>query len=161
MDWQVKQLQGEVSQLGIPVRRQRSDAASEPVWRALADFPLSTASTMTFKANLLPRATATFCQQAARLLEGPRLLAHAGNGIVIGHVDGDVTLDRAGTMLRSLQEAATAVQGNVVVVRCPAAWKAELPVWGTPRGDVSLMRAIKEKLDPRRLFNPGRFVDGL
>jgi FAD/FMN-containing dehydrogenase len=34
-------------------------------------------------------------------------------------------------------------------------------VWGQPRGDLGLMRQVKDQLDPRRLFNPGRFVDGL
>jgi glycolate oxidase FAD binding subunit len=51
--------------------------------------------------------------------------------------------------------------GQVVVLRCPPAWKQQISVWGPPRGDVGLMRAVKEKLDPRRLFNPGRFVDGI
>ena len=26
---------------------------------------------------------------------------------------------------------------------------------------IALMRTVKEHLDPRRLFNPGRFVDGI
>jgi FAD/FMN-containing dehydrogenase len=47
-----------------------------------------------------------------------------------------------------------------VVLRCPAAWKQAVSVWGPPRGDVALMRTIKDKLDPRRIFNPGRVVDG-
>jgi glycolate oxidase FAD binding subunit len=128
----------------------------------------------------LPRAVAQFCQAASKLfvvpplggVEPPKggttngpaellLKAHAGNGIVIGHLHGDLTLDRARTMLERLQEAATAAQGNVVILRCPAVWKASLPVWGAPRPDAWLMRAIKEELDPRRLFNPGRFVDGI
>ena len=37
----------------------------------------------------------------------------------------------------------------------------ELPVWGRPRGDAWLMRQVKQALDPRRLFNPGRFVGGI
>ena len=32
---------------------------------------------------------------------------------------------------------------------------------GATLADVALMRAVKEKLDPHGLFNPGRFVDGL
>ena len=48
-----------------------------------------------------------------------------------------------------------------MVLRCPTAWKAVLPIWGLPRGDAWLMRTVKEKLDPRRLFNPGRFVEGI
>jgi glycolate oxidase FAD binding subunit len=63
-------------------------------------------------------------------------------------------------MLTPLRETATAAQGNLVLLRCPTAWKATLPVWGEPRDDAWLMRTVKEKLDPRRLFNPGRFVAG-
>jgi FAD/FMN-containing dehydrogenase len=29
-------------------------------------------------------------------------------------------------------------------------------VWGAPRGDAWLMRRVKDSLDPRGLFNPGR-----
>ena len=56
---------------------------------------------------------------------------------------------------------AAAARGNVVLLRCPTEWKRELPVWGRPRGDGWLMKAIKEKLDPKGIFNPGRFVDGI
>jgi len=63
-------------------------------------------------------------------------------------------------MLGALQEAATASQGNVAILKCPAAWKTALPVWGLPRNDYWLMRAVKDKLDPKGIFNPGRFVDG-
>jgi FAD/FMN-containing dehydrogenase len=41
------------------------------------------------------------------------------------------------------------------------AWKRQLPVWGRERGDLWLMRRVKEQLDPRHLFNPGRFVGGI
>ena len=51
--------------------------------------------------------------------------------------------------------------GNIVILRCPSAWKKDLPVWGAPRSDVWLMRAVKQQLDPHGLFNPGRFVDGI
>ena len=64
-------------------------------------------------------------------------------------------------MLEGLMRQALAAQGNLVLPRCPPAWKAALPVWGRPRGDAWLMHRVKEKLDPRRLFNPGRFVDGI
>src|SRR5207249_4058689 len=87
--------------------------------------------------------------------------AHAGNGIIIGHAESDLTLEQAVPMLNVLCDSAKEGQGNVIIPRCPVAWKSQVPVWGVPRGDFTLMRAVKEKLDPRRLFNPGRFVDGL
>ncbi len=64
-------------------------------------------------------------------------------------------------MLKKLRDLAGAGQGHVIVLRCPSGWKDAGLVWGPPRGDVWLMRKVKEQLDPRRLFNPGRFVDGI
>ncbi|OUN00163.1 MAG: hypothetical protein BAA04_09415 [Firmicutes bacterium ZCTH02-B6] len=51
--------------------------------------------------------------------------------------------------------------GNLVVERAPAALKRELPVWGDPPASLFLMRALKEKFDPHRILNPGRYVGGI
>lgn len=161
VSWQVTQLQSEVKKLGMEERGRWIDAAAEPLWAALANYPLAINSPLTFKANFLPQATAAFCEQAVQLPAVRGLLAHAGNGIVIGHTAADLTREQAQAMLIQLQAAAVAAQGNLVLWRCPSGWKNSLPVWGAPRGDYWLMREIKNKLDPRRIFNPGRFVDGL
>jgi glycolate oxidase FAD binding subunit len=155
--WQVQQLIRELSAAGIPGGDTLANATAEPLWRFLRDFRLLPAL-LTFKANLLSHAVADFCQRAKALHPELLLHAHAGSGIVVGHVPRDLTADRAALMLKELQDTAAAAHGNVVVLRCPSAWKKTLPVWGTPRGDAALMRAVREKLDPRRLFNPGRFL---
>jgi glycolate oxidase FAD binding subunit len=156
--WQVQQLQQESAGAAQTVW---TGADVDPLWRGLADFPHRSESALTFKANLLPSATAGFCRETAGLCERLLLQAHAGNGIVIGHVDGDLTLELAREILNPLLAAATAAQGNLVILRRPTAWKTVLPVWGSPRCDHWLMRIVKEKLDPGNLFNPGRFVDGI
>ncbi len=158
--WQQRQLLAELGPL-------QADAiwvtggSPRLVYKQQADFQLWPEAHVTFKANLRPSQAPAFC----RLASGPgdRLLiqAHAGSGIVIGHLVGDWTLDDVKPLVTMLLEAAAADQGNLVLTRCPAAWKRELPVWGQPRDDAWLMRTIKNKLDPRRLFNPGRFVDGI
>jgi glycolate oxidase FAD binding subunit len=80
---------------------------------------------------------------------------------VYGHFSGDLTLERLQEMLKGLQDAAEAAQGNLILPRCPPEWKRSLPVWGRPRDDAWLMREVKAKFDPRGLFNPGRFIDGI
>jgi FAD/FMN-containing dehydrogenase len=63
--------------------------------------------------------------------------------------------------LNRWRDAAKSHDGRVVVTRCPAGWKTPDLVWGPPADDTWVMREVKTKFDPRRLFNPGRFVDGL
>ena len=36
-----------------------------------------------------------------------------------------------------------------------------LATWGAAPSDASLMRAVKEQFDPKRLLNPGRFLYGV
>jgi glycolate oxidase FAD binding subunit len=159
--WQVQQLVKELPAKQVRGLEVRANAAADRLWQALVEHRHRPDVALTFKANVLPRAVAEFCRDTAALSDGLQLQAHAGNGIVLGHATGNLTFDAAQTMLTAVQRAATASQGNVVLLQCPSAWKKTLPVWGSPRGDVWLMRQVKEKLDPRRLFNPGRFVDAL
>jgi glycolate oxidase FAD binding subunit len=159
IEWQVNQLQREVSDFGSPILRH--DGAGETMWTNLVDFPPSERTSVTFKANLLPSATATFCENLIAQKNPPVFHAHAGNGVVIGHLNPEVTLQDAASLIRQAVDAAVACQGNLVLLRCPPAWKKNLPVWGNPRPDNWLMRVVKDKLDPKGLFNPGRFVAGI
>jgi glycolate oxidase FAD binding subunit len=175
IDWQVQQLIKEISPVGALGLEARAGAAADPLWTVLAGWSSLADARLTFKANLLPSAVAPFCRQAAARAavaacgrprdgdSGSSLLlhAHAGAGIVRGHLTGDLTLDEARAMLKEFSASAERAQGNLVLPRCPVEWKRSLPIWGAPRGDLWLMRRVKEQLDPRRLFNPGRFVDGI
>ncbi len=161
VDWQVRQLMQEVLPTGVRGMEARAGAASSSLWQALAEAVDSPDARLSFKANLLPGWVGPFCLRAAEVSEGLRLHAHAGSGIVHGHFSGDLTLERVQEMLKGLQGAAEAAQGNLILPRCPPEWKRSLPVWGRPRGDARLMREVKAKFDPRGLFNPGRFIDGI
>ena len=159
--WQVERLGQELpKEVRATDSEFRGDLASLLV-QTWADFPLTNPGGLTFKANVVPVATAEVFRKADALTPRPALVAHAGNGIVFGHLPGDVGVERAAAILDELGRLAAERAGNAVVVRCPAAWKATIPVWGRPTADRVLMRAVKAKLDPARVFNPGRFVDGI
>ena len=160
VSWQVQQLLQELPADARPGLETRIGLTTEPLWRALAQGPTGTEDSLTFKANLLPRTTADFSTRLDTLGDGPAIHAQAGNGIVWGQVAEIGTPERAAALLKQLQDWA-GPEGNVVVPRCPPAWKAALPIWGKPRADGWLMRTIKQQLDPRGLFNPGRFVEGI
>jgi glycolate dehydrogenase FAD-binding subunit len=88
----------------------------------------------------------------------PSIWANAGNGVAYAGCD-------APTDASALSAARAEVQGlggnaSLVVQRCPTVLKRALDVWGDPQG-VSLMRALKTKLDPRGTLNPGRYVGAL
>jgi glycolate oxidase FAD binding subunit len=167
VSWQVQQMIREVG--GAPrgdgagatsVLDVRAGAACDPLWRALGEFPLRPEARLSFKANLLPGKVAEFCHTADGF-EEVLVQAHAGSGVVRGHAGGGLTWERAGAMLKELLALAESARGNVVLTQAPPDWKRELPVWGRPRQDAWLMRQVKDRLDPHRLFNPGRFIDGI
>jgi glycolate oxidase FAD binding subunit len=161
VEWQVQQLIREVPAASVQGLGARAGNASEPLWQALVEFLLPAGARLSFKANLLPSAVASFCNEAGRLAPGVLLHAQAGSGIVRGHLAGDLTAERVQAMLKGLHPLAQAAQGNVVLPLCPPEWKRTLPVWGLPRGDAGLMQKVIHTLDPRRLFNPGRFLQGI
>jgi glycolate dehydrogenase FAD-binding subunit len=63
--------------------------------------------------------------------------------------------------VQSLRAAVEARGGALVVEAASAEVKRRIGVWGAPRVDFALMRALKEQMDPKRTLSPGRFVGGL
>lgn len=63
--------------------------------------------------------------------------------------------------VKALRKEVEDLQGTLIVQQCPAALKDELDVWGATNEALPLMRQIKEKFDPARILNPGRFVGGI
>jgi len=64
----------------------------------------------------------------------------------------------------SIQELRTffeSLGGTLVVQAMPAQWRGKVDAWGAPPPAFGLMRALKERFDPARRLNPGRFVGGL
>jgi FAD/FMN-containing dehydrogenase len=60
-----------------------------------------------------------------------------------------------------LLETALDLSGNAILESGPQALKSQVDVFGeTPRG-FGLMSKIKEKMDPKNILSPGRFVGRL
>jgi glycolate oxidase FAD binding subunit len=71
---------------------------------------------------------------------------------------GDLALEAA---LTALRRAAQAGEGALVLERASPALRRRMDAWGPARADIALMRALKERLDPRAVLAPGRFVGGI
>lgn len=158
VSFQVRQLASEIATRCRIVGH--IDGTGQPIWDALTAAAAWTDGGTVFRANLLPSKTAAFCQ-AVDTEPRPLVCAHAGNGIVWGHWRAGLTLEAATAALQRWRGLAGQGGGSVIVPACPSVWKRALDVWGPPSDDVWLMRAVKAQLDPRGLFNPGRFVAGI
>jgi FAD/FMN-containing dehydrogenase len=66
-------------------------------------------------------------------------------------------LRRALTTLRAELEK---IGGSLVVLHIPANIEA-FDAWGSPGDSLSLLKAVKARLDPSSTLNPGRFVGGI
>jgi glycolate oxidase FAD binding subunit len=136
----------------LEITRIEADSAAQ-AWTALVEFAVPAEDPVTFKANLRPSRTMEFLEAAAA--HDIVVQAHAGNGIVIGHLPDDVTsAGAAKSLLDPLRVLAHAQGGNLVVQSCDAAWTSELPVFGEPEASACLMSKLKSQLDPRNVLNP-------
>lgn len=88
------------------------------------------------------------------------MIAHALDGVVYCSVSNasDATLARFATQLL---DTVSQWRGNMIIERAPTHLKRSLPVWGRSLNTFTLMRRIKELLDPKCIMCPGRFIGGL
>ena len=124
--------------------------AAQLICTAVKSGPVS------FVANLRPSSVASFVEA----LDPQRwsAQAHAGNGIVRAHGQGEWTLDGMTQQFKKFEALAAREGGNLILARCPTPWKESLQVWGEPRPDWAIAERVKAALDPHGAMNPGRFV---
>ena len=127
---------------------------------------------VTCRAHLRASELPAFLSEALTLVGegGLRYAAHAGAGIARLHVSAGGTAggvgeaggeERLAGLIESLRARSAQAGGFLVVERAPADLKRRVTVFGPPRQDFFLHKAIKERMDPNRILNPGRFIGNL
>ncbi len=142
----------------------------DALWAVLRELPDPSAPDTALLKVAVPsaRSAATLSRLRAQATEAgfrPVLLAHAGSGVVYLRLDyPSRDADAAGHLADLVNRARAHARdqgGSLVVEACPAAAKPGLDVWGPPPDGFSVMRALKQQLDPKGTLNPGRYVGGL
>lgn len=87
--------------------------------------------------------------------------AHAGVGAMTAALVAEPQPDGVGATLTAWRALARENGGHAMLLWAPLAMKSQVPVWDDPGPAGRLMQRIKAQLDPRNVFNPGRFVAGI
>jgi glycolate oxidase FAD binding subunit len=140
-----------------------------PLWRDLEEFPVLMHSQapqgVVSKVSVLMSQAPALFQALETAHPAWPILAHAGSGIAYVHIPPDNSAGSDPTSLlhhlRTLDDLVHRLGGHRVIARAPVALKRHCAVWGAPRHDFALMRAIKTSFDPDHRLNPGRFLGGL
>lgn len=82
--------------------------------------------------------------------------------VLVGSGSADLCLRPSTTRRQAAALAAScAERWRVHWSRLPVVWQGTIDAWGPRRDDHSVMRAIKQSLDPIGIFSPGRFAGGI
>ncbi|NJN16349.1 MAG: FAD-binding oxidoreductase [Oscillochloris sp.] len=89
-----------------------------------------------------------------------RIAGHLPTAICARAITGSVLVRVRGTSneLQTIHAILNDALGHVHLLAGPAALYAGSPVWGRSRPAESLMRQLKQTIDPYELFNPGRLI---
>ncbi len=129
----------------------------ESIRSALRDFHAGQTAEWVLKALLPSSEVCPFINKAQKLLgESVAIIAHNLNGVV--RLLTDAIPEPVTETVNELLRWACQANGNLIIEKAPMHLKPSLPIWGQPNNALTLMRRLKETLDPQRLFAPGRFV---
>jgi glycolate oxidase FAD binding subunit len=146
--WQTREVAGELRSQGLQTADEHEGVPSQLLPEGVKEF----------RASLLPSKVVDFIYQSGQADKGAMIQAQFGSGTVQVRLHSGRSQEEVRKTSAALLAAATECQGNLVVRRCPAAWKSDVRVWGRPPSDLALQKAVKHSLDPNGIFNPGRFV---
>lgn len=129
-------------------------------WRAREALWEGDGPALVCKLTLLPSDTAWACEEIGQVCDTLRLgwqlvLTTHGVGMLrLAGANDEVLL----TALSRLRGDLAAREGSLSMLAGSPALKQRIEVWGDPGDALLLMRRVKERFDPLRILNPGRFV---
>ena len=168
VEWQCAELGRLLGPLGSTESRVLDGAGREALWRQLGELGRREAREVAavMKWGALPTQLAELMEQAATIARknglDACLTAHAGVGIATAVLSGGgADANAVVATLAAWRAVVNGTGGHAMLEWAPLPVKERVAVWDAPGPAVRIMKAIKERLDPRGILNPGRFVGGI
>jgi glycolate oxidase subunit GlcD len=136
----------------------------ESIWSSLASCPLSSAPDLIWRVGLKPADVELFISKlmdtggAKHDLTGTIWQAGLGDGrirVMNRHQESE---DDMVARFDELQVEALRLGCSVILEKAPAALKARRDAWGTSASTLTLMKRVKQQLDPTGILSPERFA---
>jgi glycolate oxidase FAD binding subunit len=136
------------------------------VLKAIRAFPQpATEDTLVLRLSTLPAALGALLRRVEVEADGRglslELAAHAGNGAAWGQLAAAADGPSLELFVEWLRVHTRQSGGWVVFEQLPPFLRGRIDPWGFNERAVSLMSRLKQTLDPRGVFSPGRFVGGI
>ncbi|MEW6207065.1 MAG: FAD-binding oxidoreductase [Acidobacteriota bacterium] len=132
-----------------------SEDEAENFWKRVADIDRE--ASVAIRASV-PISRAAGCFENMLSLPCKAVTADLGAGVIRAAFDAED--DAAIAAIEKLRAETIGMGGTLVIERASAQVRRRADAWGEVE-TAPLMRAIKEKFDPRSLLNPGKFVAGI
>lgn len=167
VDWEIAELARLLGPRGLGETTVLDGAARDEAWRALARLgcPGVGPAAAVMRWAVLPTQVAELMAAGAAAARRSgltaALTAHAGVGIVTAILSGRPDTDAVVATLGGWRELVNRADGHAMVEWAPLAVKERVAVWDAAGPALRLMKGIKERLDPRGILNPGRFVGAI
>ena len=167
----VKRLAGDSARVmersGARAVEDLSEAEGDSLWSAVTDLGWAEDGQphLAVKVSILPSQMIDFLATFNSVSEPASrhgLVADVGSGLVrllwweTQAPSSEETLIE--DIIKGLRDRMGSYTGYVVVERCPTDVKGNINVWGDSLEGMTIMRRIKQELDPAGILNPGRFA---
>ncbi|WP_437191279.1 FAD-binding oxidoreductase [Planctomicrobium sp. SH527] len=157
-DWQTATAKTELSSIFKSQVDLFSGAAADQFWQSLTEFQIASDDPLTCQVSVLPSRTTQILEQTSKL--GLAVQAHAGNGVLIGHLpDQYADAQSAAGLMRQLKTTVEAAGGSLQLLNCDPAWKTQMQAIATSPAELALHQRLKTAFDPANVLSPGRMWD--
>ncbi|MCS7185652.1 MAG: FAD-binding oxidoreductase [Armatimonadota bacterium] len=156
VDWWLNESKRIASEAGLLIGSTFEGDLESAIRAKVRDAHAGANANLVLKVMLPSSEVCSFVKEAQEIFgEACGTIAHSLNGILRVMVRGEFA-EANKEAVQSLLERAIQRDGNLIVEKAPRELKSQLPVWGKPNESWTLMRRLKETLDPKNIFSPGR-----